>query len=111
MLHGAEAAASAEATARQVFEQGGVGGDLEVALLPADTATDGLTVIQALVQSGIVASGKEAKRLIAEGGLRLDNMAVADPQATIDLVALTDGIKISVGKKKHRMLRLDTASA
>ncbi|RJE81116.1 tyrosine--tRNA ligase [Paracoccus sp. JM45] len=111
LLHGAEAAASAEATARQVFEQGGAGGDLEVALLPADTATDGLTVIQALVQSGIVASGKEAKRLIAEGGLRVDNVAVTDPQTMVDPAALSEGVKISVGKKKHRMLRLDTAKA
>ena len=111
LLHGAEAAASAEATARQVFEQGGAGGDLEVSLLPADAATDGLTVIQALVQSGIVASGKEAKRLIAEGGLRVDNVAVTDPQTTFDPAALSEGVKISVGKKKHRMLRLDTANA
>ncbi|MDN5569211.1 MAG: tyrosine--tRNA ligase, partial [Paracoccus sp. (in: a-proteobacteria)] len=111
LLHGADAAVSAEATARQVFEQGGAGGDLEVALLPADTATDGLTVIQALVQAGLVASGKEAKRLIAEGGLRMDNEAVTDPQTTVDRAALEAGIKVSVGKKKHRMLRLDTASA
>jgi len=111
LLHGAEAAASAEATARQVFEQGGAGGDLEVALLPADAATDGLTVIQALVQSGIVASGKEAKRLIAEGGLRVDNVTVTDPQTTVDPAALSEGVKISVGKKKHRMLRLDTTNA
>ncbi|WP_378944196.1 tyrosine--tRNA ligase [Paracoccus sp. R86501] len=107
LLHGADAAASAEATARQVFEQGGAGGDLEVALLPAGTATDGLTVIQALVQSGIVGSGKEAKRLIAEGGLRMDNEAVTDPQTTVQAAALEAGIKVSVGKKKHRMLRLE----
>ena len=111
LLHGADAAASAEATARQVFEQGGAGGDLEVALLPAGTATDGLTVIQALVQSGIVASGKEAKRLIADGGLRMDNDPVTDPETMIDPAALQSGIKVSVGKKKHRMLRLEgTAS-
>ncbi|WP_436277807.1 tyrosine--tRNA ligase [Paracoccus methylarcula] len=67
LLHGAEAAASAEATAREVFEQGGAGGDLEVALLPSDALGDGLTVVQMLVQTGITASGKEAKRLIAEG--------------------------------------------
>lgn len=105
LLHGPEAAASAEATAREVFEQGGAGGDLEVALLPADTP-DGVTVAQALVQSGIIASGKEAKRLIAEGGLRLDNAPVTDPQMALDRAALAQGIKVSVGKKKHRMLCL-----
>jgi len=53
-----------------------------------------------------VASGKEAKRLIAEGGLRLDNEAVSDPQMQLDPAMLGAGVKVSVGKKKHRMLRL-----
>ncbi|MGZ3216719.1 tyrosine--tRNA ligase [Paracoccus sp. T5] len=108
LLHGAEAAASAEATARQVFEQGGAGGDLEVALLPAAALAEGLTVAQALVQSGLVGSGKEAKRLIAEGGLRLDNAAVTDPQMPVTRAALEQGIKVSIGKKKHRMLQIET---
>ena len=38
LLHGADAAASAEATARSVFQDGGAGGDLEVAMLPAHQA-------------------------------------------------------------------------
>lgn len=109
LLHGAEAAASAEATARQVFELGGAGGDLEVALLPMAALAEGLTVAQALVQSGLVGSGKEAKRLIAEGGLRLDNAAVTDPQMPVDRAALEQGIKVSIGKKKHRMLQIDAA--
>ncbi|WP_022707567.1 tyrosine--tRNA ligase [Paracoccus zeaxanthinifaciens] len=105
LLHGADAAASAMETARKVFEEGGAGGDLQVATLPADTQ-DGLSIVQALVQSGIVGSGKEAKRLIAEGGLRADNEAVTDPQLALSRDAMAAGIKISVGKKKHRMLKL-----
>ncbi|MGR3198530.1 MAG: tyrosine--tRNA ligase [Paracoccus sp. (in: a-proteobacteria)] len=108
LLHGAEAAASAEATARRVFEEGGAGGDLQVALLPASEA-EGVTVAQALVRAGIVASGKEVKRLVAENGLRVDNVAVSDPQMPLDAGALASGIKVSVGKKKHRMLQLDPA--
>ena len=106
LLHGAEAAAAAEATAREVFERGGAGGELEVATLPAADVAGGISVLHALVQSGIVASGKEAKRLIAEGGLRLDNEAVSDPQMQLDPAMLGAGVKVSVGKKKHRMLRL-----
>ena len=106
LLHGAEAAASAEATAREVFEQGGAGGDLETAVIPAAALEGGLSVLHALVQSGIVGSGKEAKRLVAEGGLRLNNEAVADPQLMLDAAFIGDGLKVSVGKKKHRMLRV-----
>ena len=106
LLHGADAAARAEATAREVFEQGGAGGDLETAMVPADVLSGGLTVAQLLVQTGITASGKEAKRLIAEGGLRLNNQAVSDPQMAVDAALIGDGLKVSVGKKKHRMVQV-----
>ncbi|MCV2446965.1 tyrosine--tRNA ligase [Paracoccus sp. DMF] len=104
LLHGAEAAASAEATAREVFEQGGAGGDLEVVTVGADALP--LSVVQLLAQTGIAASGKEAKRLIAEGGLRLNNDPVSDPQLAVDAALIGDGLKVSVGKKKHRMVQL-----
>lgn len=106
LLHGAEAAASAEATARQVFEQGGTGADLELVAMPASAFEGGLSVVQMLAQSGLTASGKEAKRLIAEGGLRLNNDAVADPQRMLTVDEIGEGMKVSLGKKKHRMLRI-----
>ena len=106
LLHGADAAASAEATAREVFEQGGAGGDLEVVLLPADAFDNGLSVVQMLVKAGITAIGKEAKRLIAEGGLRLNNEPVGDPLLPVDAGMIGDGLKVSVGRKKHRMVRI-----
>ncbi|WP_313135355.1 tyrosine--tRNA ligase [Paracoccus jeotgali] len=104
LLHGAEAAASAEATAREVFEQGGAGGDLQTVTIEA--AQLPVSVIQLLAQTGITASGKEAKRLIAEGGLRLNNEPVSDPQMQVDLATVGEGLKVSVGKKKHLMLRV-----
>ena len=106
LLHGAAAAASAEATAREVFEQGGAGGDLEIVTIGADALGDGLSVVQLLVQTGIAPSGKEAKRLIAEGGLRLNNDPVSDPQLAVDLALIGDGLKVSVGKKKHRLVQV-----
>ena len=104
LLHGADAAASAEATAREVFEQGGAGGDLEVVTIAADALP--VSVVQLLAQTGIATSGKEAKRLIAEGGLRLNNDAIADPQLVVDAGMIGAGLKVSVGKKKHRMVQI-----
>ncbi|MDB6178699.1 tyrosine--tRNA ligase [Paracoccus sp. Z330] len=106
LLHGPEAAASAEATAREVFEQGGAGGDLEVAILPATELGDGVSLAQMLVKTGITGSGKEAKRLLSEGGLRLNNEVVKDPQMVVNTDLIGDGLKVSVGKKKHRMVRI-----
>ena len=104
LLHGAAAAASAEATAREVFEQGGAGGDLEVATISG--ALLPMAIVQLLTQTGITASGKEAKRLIAEGGLRLNNDPVSDPQLAVDVALIGGGLKVSVGKKKHRMVQV-----
>ena len=74
--------------------------------MPASAFEGGLSVVQMLAQSGLTASGKEAKRLIAEGGLRLNNEAVSDPQLAVDAGLIGDGLKVSVGKKKHRMVRV-----
>ncbi|MDO5648945.1 tyrosine--tRNA ligase [Paracoccus sp. (in: a-proteobacteria)] len=104
LLHGADAARSAEETARQVFEQGGAGGDLQVVTVAADALP--VAVVQLLTQTGITASGKEAKRLIAENGLRLNNDLVTDPQTPIDAGVIGDGLKVSVGKKKHVIVQL-----
>ncbi|KKL23744.1 hypothetical protein LCGC14_2422320 [marine sediment metagenome] len=73
LCHGAQAAAAAEATAREVFEKGGVGDDLPTLTLARDDIAGGISVIQLIVRAGLAKSGKEAKRLIAENGARIDD--------------------------------------
>ncbi|MEM7613496.1 MAG: tyrosine--tRNA ligase, partial [Pseudomonadota bacterium] len=79
LCHGEEAAQAAEATAHEVFEQGGIGTDLPtVALAAGDFSDAGISVVQLFVRAGLAGSGKEAKRLIAEGGARLQDQPVTD---------------------------------
>jgi tyrosyl-tRNA synthetase len=52
LLHGAEAAAAAEATAREVFEKGGVGEDLPTLSLTAAEVGDGISIVQLIVRRG-----------------------------------------------------------
>ncbi len=73
LLHGADAAAAAEATAREVFEHGGAGDDLPTLTLTAAEVADGISVAQLITRSGLAGSGKEAKRLIAEGGAKVND--------------------------------------
>ena len=50
---------------------------------------------------------REAKRLIAEGGAKLDDAAVTDGAAMIGLDRLEKGqIKLSAGKKRHALVKL-----
>ena len=106
LLHGEEAAAAAEATAREVFERGGVGDDLPtLALTPADVA-DGISVGQLFVRAGLAKSGKEAKRLIAEGGARLNDEIVLDAGQMIGAGALVEPVKLTAGRKRHALVIL-----
>ena len=106
LLHGAEAASAAEATAREVFEKGGVGDDLPTLTLSAEDVGDGISIVQLIVKSGLAGSGKEAKRLIAENGAKLDDAPLTDAGLMLDKGALAKQIKLSAGKKRHALVQL-----
>jgi tyrosyl-tRNA synthetase len=93
MLHGREAALAAKQTARETFESGGAGENL-----PTLNVGVGVNIAQALTAIGFTPSNKEAKRKIAEGAVRLDDVVVSDP------ALLVTGGKLSLGKKKHGLL-------
>ncbi len=107
MAHGADAAEAAEATAREVFEKGGVGEDLPTALIAAsELSEDGISVVQLLVKSGLVGSGKEAKRLISDGGARLNDELLTEAGTMITAAQLSEAVKLSAGKKRHALAKL-----
>ena len=107
MAHGADAAEAAEATAREVFEKGGVGEDLPTALIAAsELSEDGISVVQLLVKSGLVGTGKEAKRLISDGGARLNDELVTEAGTMITAAQLSEAVKLSAGKKRHALAKL-----
>ena len=108
LCHGAEAAAAAEATARAVFEQGGVGEALEWVTISAADLGPGLASTHFLVATALVKSGKEAKRLITEKGLRFNNALVSDPNALVTAETIAGGLKVSIGKKRHAVVQLAT---
>jgi tyrosyl-tRNA synthetase len=107
LLHGAEAAAAAEATAREVFERGGVGDDLPTVRVTAAEAAEGLGIVQLFVKAGLAASGKDAKRLIAEGGARLNDELVTDQGLRLGASHLAEPLKLTAGKKRHALVVLD----
>jgi len=106
LCHGAEAAAAAEQTAREVFEKGGVGDDLPTVEIPRADLGDGLSIVQALVRSGLSKSGKDAKRLIAEGGAKIDDQPLTNAGLMLDADALAAPVKLSAGKKRHALIKL-----
>jgi tyrosyl-tRNA synthetase len=97
MLHGRHAAIAAEQTARQTFEGGGAGEDL-----PKLSVAGGMNIAHALTAIGFTPSNKEAKRKIAEGAVRLDDVTVSD--AALMVTVVSEPVKLSLGRKKHGLL-------
>jgi tyrosyl-tRNA synthetase len=107
LLHGRAEASKAEEAARATFEQGVRSDNLPTFAVTADELKQGLRVAAAFVRAELVASNGEAKRHIAAGALRVNDNAVADEAATLTGADLVDGaIKLSLGKKKHALLRV-----
>jgi tyrosyl-tRNA synthetase len=99
LCRGAGQAESAEATARATFEQGGSGESL-----PRLRIDEGaIPIVQALTALGFAASNGEARRKIAEGAVRLNDIAIKDEKYEI-VLDQAEPVKISMGKKRHGLL-------
>ncbi|MCF6317129.1 MAG: tyrosine--tRNA ligase [Marinosulfonomonas sp.] len=106
LAHGAKAAKGAEATAHEVFEKGGVGNDLPTLTLTKGDIGDGISIVQLFVKSGLAKSGKDAKRLIAENGAKVNDQPLTDAGRMITKDDLTEPLKLSAGKKRHALVTL-----
>jgi len=107
LCHGRAAAEAAEATAREVFERGGVGEELTTVALPAADVQDGISAAQLFVRAGLVGSGKEAKRLISEGGARVNDEAVTEAGQMFSAEDIAATLKLTAGKKRHALVKLE----
>jgi tyrosyl-tRNA synthetase len=104
LAHGEAAARAAAATARETFEGGGKGADLPTYEFPRGSSP---AIIDIVVTLGFAASRGEAKRLIEQNGLRLNDAPVTSLTAVItpkDLDA-SGAARLSVGKKRHALVR------
>ena len=94
LVHGEEKAEKAQAMAKAAF---GGGGELPSKEVSVETAT----IIPVLVAAGICSSNGEARRLIQQGGVSLNDDKVTDINAPVN-----DGDVIHKGKKVHVKIHL-----
>ena len=106
LAHGRATAEAVEATAREVFERGGIGDDLPTLTLAAGEVGDGISIVQLIVRSGLAASGKEAKRLIADNGARMNDKPLTDAGLMLSAADLAAPVKLSAGKKRHALVQI-----
>ncbi len=106
LVHGQEKAYAAAETARKTFEQGGLATDLPTVEIPRGDLDAGLGVLTAFVKAGLAASNSEARRQVQGGGLKVNDAAVASDKAVLKADDIAGGvIKLSLGKKKHVLLK------
>ena len=107
MVHGREEALKAEATARTTFEEGALAENLPSFDAKKSELEAGIGILNASVQAGFVSSTSEARRQIKSGGIKVNDVTVTDEKMTLTPKDLTQEgvIKLSLGKKKHVLLR------
>jgi tyrosyl-tRNA synthetase len=108
LVHGRAAAEEAAGTARQTFEEGTLAATLPTVEIPRRDLDQGLGVLIAFAEKAqLAASNGEARRHIKAGGLKVNDLTVSDEKMVLTPRDLTpEGvIKLSLGKKRHVLLR------
>jgi len=107
LVHGRPAADQAAATARTTFEEGKLSESLPTEEMARTNLENGLSVLEAYVLLHLATSKGEARRLIRNGGLRVNDVVVTDENAMLTRRDLTpEGvIKLSLGRKRHVLLK------
>jgi tyrosyl-tRNA synthetase len=107
ILHGRAAAEQAAETARKTFEEGALSDNLPSVEIPSAELDAGLGLLSLIVRAGLAASNGEARRHVQGGAVRINDQAVSDERKMIGSSEITaDGvIKLSLGKKKHILIR------
>jgi tyrosyl-tRNA synthetase len=107
LLHGRNAAIQAAETARRTFEEGALTDTLPTIEVPHSKLEAGLGVLAAFVHVALVSSNGEARRQIKGGGLKVNDVTVADEKMVLAARDLTPQgvIKLSLGRKRHVLLK------
>lgn len=110
LCHGDAAAGQARAAAKAAF-----GGGADVEAMPTTVVqqlrlVEGVALIDLLVETGLVPSKGEARRLIQQGGAYVNDTSVTDIQARLGMAQLKDGaLLLRAGKKKVHRVAMATA--
>jgi tyrosyl-tRNA synthetase len=107
LVHGRAAATEAAETARRTFEEGALAETLPAVEIARSELEAGSGVLAAFVHVGLASSNGDARRAIKGGGLKVNDLTVTDEKMVLTPRDLTpEGvIKLSLGRKKHVLLR------
>ncbi len=107
ILHGESASKNAEKTAKDTFEGRGMGSDLPVLKIKSSEIKKGINILDFIANNKILSSKSEARRAIANRGLKIDDVVIEDDKKTLKLKEFKENnFKLSYGKKKHYLVKI-----
>ena len=100
LVHGEEEAKKAKEASAALFAGGSDDSNMPTTAITADQLVDGaIGIMDLMIACGLAPSKSEARRLIQQGGVVVDERKVENANETITAEALTAGVKIRKGKK------------
>jgi len=100
LVHGKEKADEVQETAKKLFSGEGDDANMPSTVLDASALVDGrIGLLDLLVLTKLAASKSEARRLVQQGGVAVNDEKVADPNLMIEASAIEAGLKLKKGKK------------
>ena len=107
LCRGKAAASKAAETARKTFEEGTSGADLPTVMINKSTLDAGVSILVLFVFAKLCTSKKEARRLIQQGGARLNDGIISDENLLVNTAMLgpNNALKLSAGKKRHALVK------
>ena len=103
LAHGEAAAREAAETARKTFEEGQAAETLPTVDIPAAELENGIPAFALFARVGLATSNGEARRLIMQGGARINDKQILEPG---EIVWIEDVTKLTAGKKRHLLVRI-----
>jgi len=103
ILHGSKAAKDSEETAKETFIRGGIGKEIPEKKISRKLISKGINVIDLVFQNGLSSSKSDARRILKNKGIKIDDQIINDEKKIIGLEEFSEKnhIKLSIGKKTH----------
>ncbi len=100
LVHGEEEATKAQEAARAVFSGAGTHANMPTVNMEDADFTDGtIGLLKLMVKGGLASSNGEARRLVVQGGITVNDERISEPSYSIAAEAFADGVIVKKGKK------------
>ena len=104
LVHGEEEAEKAKSAAKAIFGGSGSSENMPSTVLSAEDLTDGkIGLLNLLVKTGLAPSVSEARRLVQQGGVSVNDVKASDPKA---MIAVEGDLILRKGKKVYHKVSL-----